>query len=110
MAKKEDKTIKTYTYKFIEMRDEMEKTVSTIEKAMVQNASIQADLIESKLNEKENFKLIIKNLQDQYKNYDEQLTALKRRIEIGNKYLENITPEVDSKVVLLMDFLGVFRK
>lgn len=112
MAKTDKKETKktSYVYRFIEMRDEMEKTATTIEKAIVQNSSIQLKLIEKGLDKEQDFKLILENLKAANKNYNEQLDGLRRRINIGNKFLELVNESNDEIITLLMDFLGVFKK
>ena len=108
--KKEEKKNKSYKYRFIEMRDEMEKTVKSLENGIVQNAKVQMKLIEKGLDSDPDFKPILQNLKDIYKNYEDQLAGLKARIEIGNKFLEADDEKSDAVVTLLMDFLGVFKK
>lgn len=105
-----EKNYNDYTYRLVELKDEMTKAISNIKTVKAQQ-EVLCQIVEES-NKAEFFKLFLQQSKEQLKNLDNQIETLTHRIELFEralKLIEEGNEEIRETTSLLLEALGVFN-
>lgn len=108
---KENKKIyNDYTYRLVELKDELSKTILNIEDVKQQQLLLGDIIKKSEYHDK--FSLFLEQSENQIKNLDNQVYILKQRVDLISKALDSIEKNGDvvkEPIFLLLEALGIFK-